>query len=377
MVTEPASGEDPATPAPTDEATPAPTEEVLAEPGRVELEPIWGGLQRPVDLDPIPGEAGRYLLVDQSGVVLLLNETDAGARSVAGDLTDRVRTEGVEEGLLGLAFSPDDSSTLYLYYIASDPHRSVLSRFSFDGTSIDVGAEQVLYEADQPEPNNHKGGALAFGPDGYLYLGLGDGGSQGDPDGNGQNPAEPLASILRFDVSGDEIAPAPDNPFVGQEGGPLEEVYAWGLRNPWRFSFDRETGVLWAGDVGGSLWEEVNRIEAGGNYGWSVMEGPECLDEGGCDQSGLVLPHVVYGHDVGCSITGGYVYRGELLDSLRGWYVYSDYCSGRIWAVSPADGSQVRVLKDDGPPVVSFAEDTGGELFVLTFDGNVSRLVAA
>ncbi|HEX5938785.1 MAG TPA: PQQ-dependent sugar dehydrogenase [Dehalococcoidia bacterium] len=368
-------------PAPETTENPAPTEPAAAtnEPPAIQLTPVFSLSEfsgRPVDLAPIPGQEGRYLALDQVGVLVILDESAPNENSVAADLQDRVNAAGTEEGLLGLAISPDwqDGGDIYIYYTAADPRRGVLSRLSFDGESVDAANEQVLFEVEQPAPN-HNGGALAFGPDGYLYLGLGDGGSGASANGQDGNH---LGSILRFDVSGEELAVPPDNPFAGGEEGFEPETYAYGFRNPWRFSFDLESDELWVGDVGQATFEEVNLVEAGGNYGWSIMEGPECFEpEQGCDQTGLELPVAFYAHDEGCSITGGFVYRGSQIEGLNGWYLYSDYCSGRIWALRSDDPANVVVLLDSGLSVASFAQDSDGELFVLAFDGTIYRLEAA
>ena len=364
-------------------ATEPPTQEssTSAEPPAVQLVPAFlvnRFSNRVLDLDPIPGEDGRYLALFQDGIIVLLDESAPEDGVLVVDLQDRVNDEGLEEGLLGLAFDPDweGQGSVYVYYTAADPRRGVLSRLTFDGQSISPESEQVLFEVDQPFPN-HNGGALVFGPDGYLYLGLGDGGGRGDPTGNGQN-GNHLGSILRFDVSGEEIAVPEDNPFADGNQGFAPETYAYGFRNPWRFSFDRETDTFWVADVGERAFEEIDIVEAGANYGWSIMEGPECFQPPeGCDQSGLVLPVTAYGHDEGCSITGGYVYRGQEIAGLTGWYMYSDFCSGRIWALSSEDPSRVVVMLDSRLPVSSFAEDSAGELFVLAFDGIIYRVAAA
>ncbi|HEX5911536.1 MAG TPA: PQQ-dependent sugar dehydrogenase, partial [Rubrobacter sp.] len=251
-----------------------------AEPPAVQLVPAFlvnRFSNRVLDLDPIPGEAGRYLALFQDGIIVLLDESAPEDGVLVVDLQDRVNDEGLEEGLLGLAFDPnwEGEGSVYVYYTAADPRRGVLSRLTFDGQSISPESEQVLFEVDQPFPN-HNGGALVFGPDGYLYLGLGDGGGRGDPTGNGQN-GNHLGSILRFDVSGEEIAVPEDNPFADGSQGFAPETYAYGFRNPWRFSFDRETDTFWVADVGERAFEEIDIVEAGANYGWSIMEGPECF----------------------------------------------------------------------------------------------------
>ena len=233
-----------------------------------------------------------------------------------------------------------------------------------------------------PQPfANHNGGMIAFGPDGALYIGRGDGGGRGDPDNRGQNPHDLRGKILRVDVDRDEpYAIPPENPYVS--GGGRPEIYALGLRNPWRFSFDRETGFLWVADVGQYAWEEVDVIVRGGNYGWRFMEGRHCFSPPtNCAEAGLQLPVLEYGHDGGrCSITGGYVYRGPSQPSLKGVYVYGDYCTGEIFGtrvgveprLGPADAPQV--LLRTGLRISSFGEDEGGELYVVDHGGGIYRL---
>jgi len=230
---------------------------------------------------------------------------------------------------------------------------------------------------DQPFLN-HNGGQIAFGPDGLLYVGLGDGGSGGDPLGHAQDTSTLLGSILRIDVDrGTPYAVPPDNPFAA--GGGRPEIFAWGLRNPWRWSFDRETGELWCGDVGQNRWEEVDRIRRGGNYGWNVREGAHCFASAECDSAGLIEPVAEYSHDEGCSITGGYVYRGATLPQISGAYVYGDFCSGRIWGLFSAGGGALapRLLAESGLQISSFAEDHDGELYVVDYGGGIHRLASA
>jgi glucose/arabinose dehydrogenase len=230
-----------------------------------------------------------------------------------------------------------------------------------------------MLEVAQPFAN-HNGGALEFGPDGMLYVALGDGGSGGDPQGNGQNTNALLGKILRIDVSGDAYRVPPDNPFAG--GGGRGEIWAYGFRNPWRITFDRETGELWAGDVGQNTWEEVDRVVRGGNYGWNVLEGNECFRAPTCDRDGKISPRAVYPTADGCAVTGGYVYRGTSMPDLRGWYVYADYCSGVVWALNPADDSPPVELASTGQTIPSFAEAPDGELYFLSFGRAVYRLTS-
>jgi len=324
-------------------------------------------------------------VTEQGGVIYSFSASSPQQANVFLDITDRVNRGGNEEGLLGLVFAPDyeESGYFYVYYSAADPTRSVLSRFNLDQENMDVAdpeSEVTIMEVEQPY-SNHNGGQLAFGPDGYLYIALGDGGSAGDPLGNGQNLSTLPGSILRIDVNGlsgpgDYRIPA-DNPFVGVEGA-REEIWALGLRNPWRFSFDLETGLLWAGDVGQSSWEEIDIITEGANYGWNTMEGSHCYSPAtGCNQSGLTLPVVEYDHSQGCSVTGGYVYRGDQMASLQGFYVYGDYCSGNIWALA-YDGSVVTeniLLVDSGLSITSFGQDLAGNLYILDRQGGIYTLV--
>ncbi len=327
----------------------------------------------------------RLFVTQQSGRILAFpNDEDAREAEAFLDLRDRVNDGGSEEGLLGLAFDPryDENGYVYVYYSASGPRRSVISRFqaNADGREADVESELVIMEIDQPY-RNHNGGQLAFGPDGFLYVGLGDGGAAGDPQGHGRNSATLLGSILRIDVSGSTIEtpytlPA-DNPFAGDPNS-RGEIWAYGLRNPWRISFDRETGLLWAGDVGQNRVEEVDVIEKGGDYGWKTLEGSRCFSPAtGCDPAGTVLPVWEYPLDQGnCSVIGGHVYRGERVPSLAGAYVFGDFCSGRIWALR-YDGEQVTehlLLADTSLRIASFGEDREGELYVLSQNEGIYRL---
>ncbi|HWQ29069.1 MAG TPA: PQQ-dependent sugar dehydrogenase, partial [Dehalococcoidia bacterium] len=328
-----------------------------------------------------PGRPGEAVVATQTGQLWVVPLSGDGPARLFGDVSDRlIPNPGSEEGLLGLAFSPsfERDGLVYLYYSAGPPRRSVLSRFRVVSGVIDPASEQALLEIPQPFAN-HNGGQIAFGPDGYLYVALGDGGSGGDPLGNAQNLGELLGSILRIDVSGPTGYSVPsDNPFVGVEGA-RPEIYAYGLRNPWRFSFDRKTGALWAGDVGQNRWEEVDRIVAGGNYGWNIMEGPECFRAATCDRTGLMLPRAWYGREAGaCAVIGGYVYRGRAMPELDGWYVYGDFCNGRVWAVNTADDTTPPVLlAETGHAISSFGELPDGELVALTFDRAVFRLERA
>jgi glucose/arabinose dehydrogenase len=340
--------------------------------------------QEPTNLLQPDGTSDLMFVTEQRGIIYAFSANNPQQANMFLDITDRVNKGGNEEGLLGLAFDPDyqENGYFYVYYSADSPRRSVLARFRLDQENTDVAdpqSEVIVMEIAEPY-SNHNGGQLAFGPDGYLYIGLGDGGGGGDPYGNGQNLGTVLGSILRIDVrglSGGYEIPA-DNPFVDSEGA-RAEIWAFGLRNPWRFSFDSETGLLWAGDVGQGSWEEIDVITGGANYGWNIMEGLHCYSPpGGCDQSGLTLPIAEYDHSQGrCAVTGGYVYHGDQIPSLQGYYIYGDYCSGDIWGLA-YDGSVVTentLLTKSGLSITSFGEDLAGNLYILDRAGGIYTLV--
>ena len=372
--------------------TPAPVEPLPPEAlplAPAELEPAFPGIEldRMVLLTHASDDTGRLFVVLQPGRIVVF-ENDPGVESTHTflDIRERVSDAGNEEGLLGLAFDPAyvENGYFYVYYSAARPRRSVISRFSVspgDPNRADPGSEMVFMEVEQPY-SNHNGGHLVFGPDGMLYVGLGDGGAAGDPQGNGQDTSTLLGSILRIDVSRlDDLgayAVPEDNPFAGRGGAARGEIWAYGLRNPWRFSFDRETGTLWAADVGQNLYEEIDIIRPGLNYGWNVMEGAHCFRQQGCDARGLTMPVAEYGRDGGCSVTGGHVYRGRRIPSLYGAYLYGDFCSGKIWALRH-DGAAVTEhmeIADTGLSISSFGEDASGEVYVLTFEGVIYRFAA-
>ena len=323
-----------------------------------------------------------YLVLQPGRIMVFDNVPNPSSPETFLDIRNRVSDRGNEEGLLGLAFDPDyaNNGYFYVYYSAASPRRSVIARYHVPpgADGVDPSTEKIIMEIGQPY-SNHNGGQVTFGPDGYLYVGLGDGGSGGDPRGHGQNLRTLLGTILRIDVSAlDETgayAVPPDNPFVGVEGA-RPEIWAYGLRNPWRFSFDRETGDLWTGDVGQNALEEIDIIRPGLNYGWNIMEGPSCFRNAGCDRDELEPPVAEYGRDGGCSVTGGYVYRGERIPSLVGAYLYGDFCTGNIWALRH-DGSQVvdqALIADTDLQISSFAEGPDGEVYILSFTGEIARL---
>ena len=366
------------------------TSPLLGENG-VQLEPAFPALAftRPVDLQHPGDGSGRLFVVEQEGVINVFeNRQDVADASVFLDIRERVNDESNEQGLLGLAFHPDFEENGYFYvdYTAADPNRTVIARYEVDPENPDAalpGSEQVILEVEQPY-GNHNAGQIVFGPEGYLYVTLGDGGAGGDPQENGQDPTTLLASILRIDVDrpadGKNYGIPPDNPFVGNDRGWREEIWAYGLRNPWRISFDPETQALWTGDVGQNAYEEISIIEKGQNYGWNTMEASHCFDpETGCDQTGLVLPVHEYPHEVGRSITGGFVYRAAEVPALAGQYVFADYTGKQVWALdaeNPRDAEPAKLM-DFGAAIASFGVDAQGELYACAFDGKIYRFTSS
>jgi glucose/arabinose dehydrogenase len=338
-----------------------------------------------LDLQNSGDGTNRIFVAEQDGIIKVFpNEQNVTSAKIFLDITDRV-TSGGETGLLGLAFHPDYESNGYLYvnYTAPDPLRTVISRFQVSSTnpdSADKNTEQILLEYNQPF-SNHNGGCVAFGPDGYLYIAAGDGGSGGDPQNNAQNINNLLGKIIKIDVDNPQTPfnygiPS-DNPFVDSTNVDIrKEIYAWGLRNPWRFSFDFTTGWLWAADVGQGDWEEVDIIENGGNYGWRCYEGNHAYNISGCNAV-YDFPIWEYSHSLGFSITGGYVYRGQNVPELTGKYICGDYVSTRVWAieydgVNPATSSQITTAPGS---ITSFGEDENKELYLVSFNGKIYRFV--
>jgi glucose/arabinose dehydrogenase len=350
----------------------------------VRLQEIVSGLSAPLYLTAPPGDAARLFIVEKTGAIRIIRDGVLLPDPFL-DLSSRI-SNGAEQGLLGMAFDPDYATTgRFIVHFTDPAGNTTLSRFQVSANPdvADPASELVILTATQPFAN-HNGGQVAFGPDGFLYLGLGDGGSGGDPGGRGQDLTDLLGSILRIDVRSTEPYAVPaDNPFV-QSGAP--EVWSYGLRNPWRFSFDRATGDLYIADVGELAWEEVDISTAaqgsgrGANYGWNIMEGAHCFLADGCDQTGLTLPVVEYNHEEGCSITGGYVYRGSAIPALQGHYLYADLCQRWVRSFRYADGAVTEHTDRPSltPPgaVLSFGEDALGELYILDESGRVSKIVA-
>lgn len=350
----------------------------------IELAPVVSkGLHLPLFLTHARDGSGQLFVVEQGGTVRIIDRGNLQEKPFL-DIRDRVWTKGNEQGLLGLAFHPDHKSNgrFFVNYNRREDGATVVAEYSREGRSLQavVGSERILMVVAQPYLN-HNGGMIVFGPDGLLYIGRGDGGSRGDPQNRAQNTHEWLGKILRIDVDrGRPYSIPPDNPYAS--GGGRPEIFALGIRNPWRFSFDRETGMLWLADVGQYKWEEIDLVVAGGNYGWRIMEGSHCYNpEEGCSPEGLMFPIAEYGHELGrCSITGGYVYRGIAVPSMKGTYLFGDYCSGELFALSASanrrSSTSPRVLMQTGLRISSFGEDEAGELYLVDHKGAIYRMAA-
>ena len=343
-----------------------------------------------VTLTEVTEADGPIALVSRAGTdTLYVAERDGRVRPLSGgalgepilDISDDVVTD-VEQGLLDIEFSAD-GATLYVHYSVAPNGDTRVVSYAVDGDTVDTGSRRELLAVEQPFAN-HNGGSIEIGPDGYLYVALGDGGSGGDPEGNGQDTQALLGKVLRIDpagTTGDDYAIPADNPFAdGSEGAP--EVWLYGVRNPWRITFDPETGDLWVADVGQDAFEEIDLLPAsagagrGANLGWNEMEGTHPF-EGGENPEGGVLPVFEYDRDEGgCSITGGVVYRGAAIPALDGAYLFTDFCDGRLRAIRAADGETVdeRTFDAEGSELVSFGTDTAGEVYVLSLDGAIYRL---
>jgi glucose/arabinose dehydrogenase len=325
----------------------------------------------------------RLFVVQQNGVIRIVADGRVSEQRFL-DIRDQVGLQGNEQGLLSVAFHPDFANNGYFYVNYTNlEFDTVISRFQVNPANPDTAdptSEQILLIIPQPYPN-HNGGLVKFGPDGYLYIGMGDGGSQGDPHNHGQDASTLLGDMLRIDVNVPDVPYGipESNPFVG-DSRKRGEIWATGLRNPWRFSFDRETGDLYIADVGQNQWEEVNfqpaNSSGGENYGWNILEGTHCYQAENCDTAGLIPPIFEYDHSQGCSITGGYVYRGVQFPELRGNYFVADYCSGLIWRLFPqADGRwDSALVLESGLDIASFGEDVNGELYVVAREGGVHMI---
>ncbi len=346
----------------------------------IKLSPIATGLDNPVHITHANDASDRLFVVEQEGTIRILI-SGALLSDPFLDIRDKVSCCG-ERGLLSMAFAPDHPvpSHFYVNYTNNAGH-TIIARYAVDATNPNQAiatSEQIMLQIDQPFAN-HNGGQIAFGPDGYLYIGMGDGGSAGDPDGRAQNRQELLGKLLRIDVEAGGDAPyiiPATNPFT-QTVDYRPEIWAFGLRNPWRFSFDRATGDLYIADVGQNAYEEVNVQPAtspgGQNYGWDIMEGLHCYNADACDRSGLTMPVIEYPHTQGnTSITGGFVYRGTAYPNLAGIYFYADYVSGRIWGLRQNGANWEHIQLYDAPFLLStFGEDRDGNLFVADYSNGV------
>lgn len=355
-------------------------------PQSIALQPIVGGLNLPLGLEPSTDGSNRLFVVEQGGTILII-KNGAVLPAPFLDISSKVTTGG-EMGLLGLTFHPQftQNGKFYVNYVRTvgDQIQSVIAEYAVSAANpnqADPASERILLAVDQVGNfPNHKAGQLAFGPDALLYFGLGDGGSEGDPFGNGQNTQTLLGKMMRIDVNttspGLQYGIPPDNPFVA-EGG-LPEIYAVGFRNPWRFSFDHATGRLFAGDVGQDKFEEVDIVQKGDNYGWNTMEGMHCFNpSSNCNMTGLMLPIAEIPHPEGEAVLGGFIYHGSALTGLEGQYVFGDL-NGKIWSLQegPTNTFTRSLLLDTGVSLSSFGQDQSGELYVVDIgNGSVLKIV--
>jgi glucose/arabinose dehydrogenase len=379
--------------------TPAPTVKPTAKPpatgpNKLTVERIASGLSSPIGITNARDGSARLFIVQRGGQVRVIDADGVLSPTPFVDLSGRI-VSGGEQGLLGLAFHPNFAANgrLFVDYTRSDGNgawEDVVSELNAPGdrSSADPSSERVLLAVPDPY-TNHNGGQLAFGPDGYLYVAMGDGGSGGDPHGNGQNRQALLGKILRIDVNGahaagKEYAIPNTNPYAPggvSPGSGLPEIWAYGLRNPWRFSFDRANGDLYIGDVGQDTWEEIDRQAAGSrgglNYGWNAFEGRHCFLN--CAGVSYVPPIAEYSHASGCSVTGGYVYRGTAQPALKGIYLFSDYCAGTLWTFPAGTGNKAaKVVASTGLSVASFGEGEDGEIYLADIGGGrIYRVVVS
>ncbi|MDM8520089.1 PQQ-dependent sugar dehydrogenase [Anaerolineales bacterium HSG6] len=362
-------------PTTTSTDTPQATATLSLDSIQITLNPITGGFSKPVYLTHADDQSGRLFVVEQAGRIVII-EDNIIRSTLFLDIVDIVGSSANEQGLLSMAFHPDYTNNGYLFvnYTNLEGH-TVIAQYqvsAVDPNQADKDSEQILLTIPQPY-GNHNGGQILFGPDGYLYVGMGDGGAANDPQNNAQDLERLLGKILRIDI--DQATPygvPDDNPFVSQTSA-RPEIWSYGWRNPWRISFDRLTGDMYIADVGQNQYEEIHVEEVGtsggGNYGWRLMEGRHCFNPSSCDPDSLslILPITEYDHDQGCSITGGYVYRGQKNLSLKGIYIYGDYCTGLIWGLRQEAGgvwSDV-LLSSSNHTISSFGEDEDGELYLL------------
>lgn len=351
---------------------------------RLALEIVSDGFDAPVFVTAPPGDTRRLFVVEQPGRIRVVLDGSVLA-TPALDLTSTT-SDGGERGLLSVAFHPDYDANGFVFVNHTDNRGDTrILRFTASSPDqLDLASEEVVLVVGQPFAN-HNGGQIAFGRDGMLYIGMGDGGSGGDPQGHGQDLGTLLGALLRIEVNGALPYRIPsDNPFVARPGA-AGEIWSYGLRNPWRFSFDGATGDLFIGDVGQNRLEEISWApgsSAGGeNFGWSVLEGSSCFNSATCDSSAMVLPILEYDHADGCSVTGGYVYRGSMIPELTGRYFFGDFCDGWIRSFRPEAGGATDLADHSPelgsvPSLASFGEDAAGELYVTSLNGTVYRIVA-
>jgi glucose/arabinose dehydrogenase len=345
----------------------------FADPAAYQWALVADGFSSPILVTNAGDGSGRLFVVAQDGVIWVVRDRVTNAEPFL-DIRYEVGSQDNEQGLLGLAFHPNYEENAMFYVNYTDLNGdTVISSFSADGDLGNPDSEQILLQVDQPYPN-HNGGHLEFGPDSYLYIGLGDGGSGGDPHDNGQNLDTLLGKMLRIDVGTGSTYEIPaDNPFG-------DEIWAYGLRNPWRFGFDRATGDLYIADVGQGEWEEVSflpgGIAGGANLGWRYFEGTHPYEGTAPDESSLVFPVAEYDHSGRCSVTGGYAYRGAALPEWQGVYFYGDFCSGEIFGLlqHPDGAWESQLLYQSGFLITSFGQDENGELYVLDRNGGLYRL---
>ena len=378
-----------ATPGAPMTATMAPLPAGIPDPAGYKWSMVADGFDSPLGLVSANDGSGRIFVVEQGGKIWAIKNGEVALDPFLdiGPLLPPSVSQGgyTEQGLLSLAFHPQykDNGVFFIHY-SDVKGNTTIARYkvSSDPEKADPNSAQIVLKANQPYPD-HNGGQIAFGPDGYLYIGLGDGGNPDDPLRNGQNLEQLLAKILRIDINATPYKVPDDNPFVNQSGA-KPETWAYGLRNPWRFSFDRQTGDLYIGDVGQWDYEEVDFQPAGKggqNYGWSAYQGmhPHIKQTNPVDESSLTLPILEYPHTEGCSVTGGYVYRGAALPAMNGIYLYGDYCTGRVWAANrKSDGTwQSYLWMQTGHVITSFGQDDSGELYLVDYKGGIYELTAA
>jgi glucose/arabinose dehydrogenase len=361
-------------------ATAVPDAQSLPDPANVTWREIVSGLEKPTDISAPGDGSGRVFVLEQPGRIRIIQNGQL-LQNAYLDIVNIVGSDASERGLLGIAFHPNYAETGFFFVNYTDKNGDTrIARFSVSATDpdqADPDSRIELVRIDQPY-GNHNGGALAFGPDGYLYAGMGDGGSAGDPQGAGQSLNTLLGKILRFDVDGGEPYAVPaDNPFAASGGE--AEIWAYGLRNPWKIAFDRVSGDLYIADVGQNQWEEVNFEAAGSpgglNFGWNLMEASHDYSGTLYDASALVLPVAEFSHAEGCSITGGQVYRGQALPGWQGVYLYGDFCSGNIWGLLKTGSDFANdLLFETSFSISTFGLDDEGELYLGDYSGAIYRL---